>query len=211
MKFRSIQFSVAALAGAIVLSVVGALVLYTLFAGARTQEMVQQRTKAQFEQLIEQRLGALATTQASLIQRELEAPLLIARGLATTNAAMGINAADGTPLLKVPREQMINLLRETVVHNPKILGAYIAWEPNAIDHDDARYAGGQVLGMETDGRFLPWWFRNQDGTLGLEKLADVSDQKLLSTGVRASEYYLCSQDSRKACVIDPAPIGSAIP
>ncbi|WP_325918411.1 methyl-accepting chemotaxis protein [Pseudomonas frederiksbergensis] len=212
MKFRSIQFSVAALAGAIVLSVVGALVLYALFAGARTQEMVQQRTKAQFEQLIEQRLSALAHTQASLIQRELEAPLLLARGLATANALMGMNGADGNPQLKMPREQMISLLRESVVRNPKVLGAYIAWEPNAIDHDDANYVNSQVLGMETNGRFLPWWFRNQDGTLGLEKLADVTDQKLLSTGIRASEYYLCSQDSRKACVIDPAPyrVGSTM-
>ena len=212
MKFRSIQFSVAALAGAIVLSVVGALVLYALFAGARTQDMVQQRTKAQFEQLIEQRLSALARTQASLIQRELEAPLLLARGLATTNALMGMNGADGNPQLKVPREQMISLLRETVVRNPKILGAYIAWEPNAIDRDDANYVDSPVLGMETNGRFLPWWFRNQDGSLGLEKLADVTDQKLLSTGIRASEYYLCSQDSKKACVIDPAPyrVGSTM-
>ncbi len=205
MKFKSIQFSVAALAGAIILSVVGALVLYALFAGARTQDMVQQRTKAQFEHLIEQRLDALARTQASLIQRELEAPLLLARGLATTNALMGMNGPDGNAQLKVPREQMISLLRETVVRNPKILGAYIAWEPNAIDHDDANYVNSPVLGMETDGRFLPWWFRNQDGTLGLEKLADVADQKLLSTGIRASEYYLCSRDSKKACVIDPAP------
>ena len=48
MKFKSIQFSVAALAGAIVLSVVAVLVLYALFAGARTQEMVQDRTQVQF-------------------------------------------------------------------------------------------------------------------------------------------------------------------
>ncbi|UZE22830.1 methyl-accepting chemotaxis protein [Pseudomonas sp. B21-056] len=205
MKFKSIQFSVAALAGAIVLSVVAALVLYALFAGARTQDMVQQRTKAQFEQLIEQRLSALARTQASLIQRELEAPLQLAKGLATTNALMGMKGTDGNPSLKIAREQMISLLRETVVRNPKVLGAYIAWEPNAIDHDDANYVNSPVVGMETNGRFLPWWFRNQDGTLGLEKLADVTDQKLLSTGIRASEYYLCSQDSRKACVIDPAP------
>ena len=54
MKFKSIQFSVAALAGAIVLSVVAVLVLYALFAGARTQDMVQERTQGQFEQIIEQ-------------------------------------------------------------------------------------------------------------------------------------------------------------
>ncbi|KAE9638489.1 methyl-accepting chemotaxis protein [Pseudomonas sp. PB103] len=206
MKFKSIQFSVAALAGAIVLSVVAALVLYALFAGARTQEMVQQRTQAQFEQVIEQRLSALAQTQVSQIQRELEAPLLIAGGLVRVNALLGTPGADGQPRLSVSREQLISLIKENVEKNPKILGTYIGWEKNALDHNDAAYVGTRVVGIDAaNGRFLPWWFRNDDGTLGLDKLADVDDQKVLSTGVRASEYYLCSKESKKSCVIDPAP------
>ncbi|ASV36773.1 chemotaxis protein [Pseudomonas sp. NS1(2017)] len=212
MKFKSIQFSVAALAGAIVLSVVAVLVLYALFAGARTQEMVQDRTQVQFEQIIEQRLTALAQTQATLIQRELEAPLVTAKSLATANALLGMKDAKGQPALQVGREQLINLLHETVVRNPKILGAYIGWEPNAIDHNDAAYVNSPIIGMAADGRFLPWWYRNADGSLGLDKLADVNDQNILSTGVRASEYYLCSKENKKACAIDPAPykVGNAM-
>ncbi|OOV92538.1 methyl-accepting chemotaxis protein [Pseudomonas sp. MF4836] len=206
MKFKSIQFSVAALAGAIVLSVVAALVLYALFAGARTQDMVQARTQAQFEQVIEQRLSTLAQNQASQIQRELEAPLLIASGLVRVNALMGNPGSQGTPQLSLSREQLIGLIKENVAQNPKILGAYVGWEKNAIDQNDAAYVGSQVVGIDAaNGRFLPWWFRNEDGSLGLDKLADVDDQKLLSTGVRASEYYLCSKESKKPCVIDPAP------
>ncbi|MDM8194392.1 methyl-accepting chemotaxis protein [Pseudomonas koreensis] len=206
MKFKSIQFSVAALAGAIVLSVVAALVLYALFSGARTQEMVQQRTQAQFEQVIEQRLTSLAQTQVSQIQRELEAPLLIAGGLARVNALLGTNGADGQPRLSVSREQLISLIKENVEKNPKILGTYIGWEKNALDHNDAAYIGSAVVGIDpATGRFLPWWFRNTDGSLGVDKLADVDDQKTLSTGVRASEYYLCSKETKKPCVIDPAP------
>ncbi len=72
MKLKSIQFSVAALAGAIVLSVVVVLVLYALFAGARTQELVQQRTQGLLEKVINERLVALARAQVSQIQRELE-------------------------------------------------------------------------------------------------------------------------------------------
>lgn len=206
MKFKSIQFSVAALAGTIVLSVVAALVLYALFSGARTQEMVQQRTQAQFEQVIEQRLTSLAQTQVSQIQRELEAPLLIAGGLVRVNALLGTPGADGQPRLTISREQLISLIKENVEQNPKILGTYIGWEKNALDHNDAAYVGTRVVGVDAaNGRFLPWWFRNDDGTLGLDKLADVDDQKVLSTGVRASEYYLCSKESKKSCVIDPAP------
>ena len=212
MKFKSIQFSVAALAGAIVLSVVAVLVLYALFAGARTQEMVQDRTQVQFEQIIEQRLTALAQTQATLIQRELEAPLVTAKSLATANALLGMKDAKGEPALQVGREQLINLLHETVVRNPKILGAYIGWEPNAIDRNDAAYVNSPIVGMAADGRFLPWWYRNADCSLGLDTLADVNDQNILSTGVRASEYYLCSKENKKACAIDPAPykVGNAM-
>ncbi|QXZ15479.1 methyl-accepting chemotaxis protein [Pseudomonas sp. AO-1] len=206
MKFKSIQFSVAALAGAIVLSVVAALVLYALFSGARTQDMVQQRTQAQFEQVIEQRLTSLAQTQVSQIQRELEAPLLIAGGLVRVNALLGTPGADGQPRLNISREQLISLIKENVEQNPKILGTYIGWEKNALDHHDAAYVGSAVIGIDpANGRFLPWWFRNTDGSLGVDKLADVDDQKTLSTGVRASEYYLCSKETKKPCVIDPAP------
>ena len=206
MKFKSIQFSVAALAGAIVLSVVAALVLYALFSGARTQDMVQQRTQAQFEQVIEQRLTSLAQTQVSQIQRELEAPLLIAGGLVRVNALLGTPGADGQPRLSISREQLISLIKENVEQNPKILGTYIGWEKNALDHNDAAYVGSAVTGIDpANGRFLPWWFRNTDGSLGVDKLADVDDQKTLSTGVRASEYYLCSKETKKPCVIDPAP------
>ncbi|EJM63423.1 methyl-accepting chemotaxis protein [Pseudomonas sp. GM48] len=206
MKFKSIQFSVAALAGAIVLSVVAALVVYALFSGARTQDMVQERTQAQFEQVIEQRLTSLAQTQVSQIQRELEAPLLIAGALVRVNALIGTPGADGQPALSLSREQLIGLIKENVVKNPKILGTYIGWEKDALDHNDAAYVGTQVVGIDaSNGRFLPWWFRNDDGTLGLDKLVDVDDQKTLSTGVRASEYYLCSKETKKSCVIDPAP------
>lgn len=41
MRFKSIQFSVALLAGASILAVVVALVMYALFAGNRTQTLVQ--------------------------------------------------------------------------------------------------------------------------------------------------------------------------
>ena len=171
MKFKSIQFSVAALAGTIVLSVVAALVLYALFSGARTQQMVQERTQVQFEQVIEQRLSGLAQTQVSQIQRELEAPLLIAAGLVRVNALMGSQDAQGQAQLSLSREQLIALIKENVTQNPKILGAYIGWEPNAIDHNDGAYVGTSVVGIDAaSGRFLPWWFRNQDSSLGLDKL-----------------------------------------
>ncbi len=157
MKLKSIQFSVAALAGASVLSVVVVLVLYALFAGARTQELVQQRTQGLLEKVINERLVALARAQVSQIQRELEYPLTVVHGLANSTRLLGEPGADGMPQLNASRDEISALLRSTVQNNPKLLDTFMAWEPNAFDID-AAFAGQPGKGYGPDGRYLPWWY-----------------------------------------------------
>ncbi len=119
MKLKSIQFSVAALAGASVLSVVVVLVLYALFAGARTQELVQQRTQGLLEKVINERLVALARAQVSQIQRELEYPLTVVHGLANSTRLLGEPGADGMPQLNASRDEISALLRSTRAEQPQ--------------------------------------------------------------------------------------------
>ena len=205
MKLKSIQFSVAAMAGASVLAVVAALVMYAVFASNRSQALVQERTRDLLEQVIQQRLTALAQAQVLQIQRELDIPLQITADLARTNALLGMQDSTGSPLLSISREELANLVHETTAQNPKLLGSYIGWEPNAFDANDDVYAGIKDNGYDGSGRFNPWWFRNADGSLGIDALGDMETETLLPTGVRAGEYYLCPKESKKTCVIDPAP------
>ncbi len=205
MKLKSIQFSVAAMAGASVLAVVVALVLYALFASNRSQVLVQERTQGLLEQVIEQRLTALAQAQVLEIQRELESPLQITADLARVNALLGMQDSNGSPLLSASREELANLVHETTAQNPKLLGSYIGWEPNAFDGNDDVYAGPKDNGYDGTGRFIPWWFRNADGSLGIDSLGSLESETLLPTGVREGEYYLCPKERKRPCVIDPAP------
>ncbi|MDP3846675.1 MAG: methyl-accepting chemotaxis protein [Pseudomonas sp.] len=207
MKFKSIQFSVAALAGASVLAVVVALVLYSVFAGNRTQVLVQQRTQELLEKVINERLIALASSQASKIQLDLEFALTTARALAQTNMLMGETDASGTPQLSISREELSNLAKQALMANPKLLDFYIGWEPNAFDGNDDLYKGQADKGYDDTGRFMPWWYRKPDGSATVEALTatQMESSKLLPTGVPEGEYYLCPKRTKKACVIDPAP------
>ncbi|WXL26910.1 methyl-accepting chemotaxis protein [Ectopseudomonas mendocina] len=205
MKFRSIQFSVVLLAGASVLAVVVALVLYALFASNRTQNLVEQRTQTLLEHVLEQRLSALVLAQANNIQRELEMPLQITADLARVSAMLGETDANGSALINVSREELANLLHKTTEQNPKILGSYFGWEPNAFDGSDDLYAGEKGNGYDGTGRFLPWWYRNADGSLGIDAISMMESDKLLPTGVREGEYYLCPKEQKRQCAIDPAP------
>ncbi len=205
MKFRSIQTTIATLAGASILAIVVALILYALYASGRSQELTQARTQDLLEQVIKQRLSALAQTQTLQIQAELEYPLMITAELANTNRLLGLKTEDGSAMLSMSREELNNLAREILVQHPKLLGSYIGWTVNGLDDSDAIYAGIGNPAVNESGRFIPWWYRNDDGSLAQELLTDLENEKPLPTGVRAGEYYLCPRDAKKACVIDPAP------
>ena len=207
MKFKSIQFSVAVLAGASVLAVVVALVLYALFAGSRTEALVQKQTHALLEKVIHERLIALANTQASKVQRELEYALTAARELANTNMLMAQTDATGAAQLNISREELSNVTRQALVRNPKLLDVFIGWEPNAFDGNDDLYKEQKEAGYDNTGRFMPWWYRKPDGSPTVSPLEAtmMESEKLLPTGVAEGSFYLCPKRTKKTCVIDPAP------
>ena len=205
MNFRSIQFSVAILAGTSVLAVVAALVIYALFASDRTQALVEQRTSALLEKMLEERLTARIQTEAGSIQRELEMPLQVTADLARVSAMLGETDSSGANLLHLSREELAGLLQQTTKQTEKLLGTYYGWEPNAFDGADDLYAGETGNGYDGSGRFLPWWYRNADGSLGIDAISMMESEKLLPTGVREGEYYLCAKEKKRPCVTDPAP------
>lgn len=203
MRFRSIQSSVALMAGASILAVVVALVLYALFAGARTQTQVQERTQGLLEDVIDQRLNALARAQVGQLQRQFEHPMTVAKGLATLNSQM--SSTDGSPGISLTREELSKLVGDYLKANPDLLDLYIGWEPNAFDQDDDLYVNQKENAYDHTGRFMPWWYRDGD-QLKLDALTveQMESEEVQPTGVRTGEYYLCPKETGKPCVIDPA-------
>ncbi len=107
---------------------------------------------------LDARLDAIAQAEGERIQRELDKAMTLASQLATTNALMGVEDAEGQRALYLSRRQLSNLVRQTVADNPALLDAFIGWEPNAFG-DDARFAGDERYGHDGSGRFMPWWYR----------------------------------------------------
>lgn len=201
--FKSIQTSFVALAGAGILAVVTALLLYVMLAGQQTQHLVESRTRTLIEGMVEQRVTTLAQHQISRIQAQLQQPLLIATDVARVNALSGKTDEDGVPMANLTREELTNLARETLDQNPQLASIYVAWEPNGVDGNDILYQG-DVVGM-LNGRYASWLYRDDNGQIKLQSLTDIEDPTMLPTGVRAGEYYLCPRETLKPCVVDPAP------
>ena len=203
MQFKSIRTFVTITAGACLLAVVIVLVLYSLVAMTRAQQQTASRTEIQLEQSVEARLQALGRAQAGDISARLDQALQTAEELAQTNAMMA-QGSDGAAGLSIDRRDMSRIVRQRVIDNPELLDAFIGWEPNAFDRD-ADYQGQTALGYGEDGRFMPWWYRTETGSVEVLGLGDTMEStKAQANGIREGEYYLCPRETKRACVIDPA-------
>ncbi len=211
MKFKSIQFAIATLAGASLFIAVGIMTLYSLYAAERSQDFIQGQSRQLLETQVERRLTQLAAGESERIRRRLEYPFVVAQQLAQLNQLLDELQEDGLPSLMMSREEMNRVIRKTLVENEELLGVYVGWEPEAFDDLDQYFEGVETDGYDGTGRFMPWWFRNADGSLELDSLSDLESEDLSDTGVRLGEYYLCPRETLAPCVSDPAPyeLGSA--
>ncbi|MFB9868682.1 methyl-accepting chemotaxis protein [Vreelandella sulfidaeris] len=204
MHFGSLRTYMLVLASPCLLAIVAALVIYNLVATNRSAETVDQHTREQAQAALDARLNAIIVAEGERIQGELNSALQVAEQLARTNALLGAIDAEGRQALYLSRRQLSNIIRQTVADNPTLLDAFIGWEPNAFG-DDVRYVGEERYGHDGSGRFMPWWYRTDEGSLEVLPLGDTMDsQTVLASGVREGEYYLCPKETLASCVIDPA-------
>ncbi len=74
------------------------------------------------------------------------------------------------------REVLNDILRNVLENNPKYLGTYSAWEPNALDGNDAQFSGKRESGQDDSGRFTPYWNRDPKGNIAVQVLVDYESQ-----------------------------------
>ncbi len=97
---------------------------------------------------------------------------------------------------KMPNEEkrgFINeLLKKYIEDNKNILGIWIAYEPNALDGLDSKYAGAE--GHDSTGGFLPYWFREND-TIKIEEPEYEYELK--------EDFYALPKKNDKETFIEP--------
>lgn len=71
------------------------------------------------------------------------------------------------------RNEISNVLRQTLINNPNFEGVYVAFEPNAFDGLDDEYVNAE--GHDGTGRFIPYWYRDGN-TIDLEPLVDYDTE-----------------------------------
>ena len=128
----------------------------------------------------------LAQNNAGTVKSRMDSSLVIARGMAQVLGGM---REEG----KLDRAQADAMLKTVLRDNPTLLATWTAWEPDAFDGQDAKYANRP--GSDATGRYVPYWNR-ASGQIALEPLADYDKPG-------PGDYYLLALRSGNDTVIEP--------
>ncbi len=177
------------------LMLIGAVLLNSILSGRKTSSFMLRSLNTSATEAAREQVFEKARVMGYNIRAEFEAGLNSARTLAHVLASVRdvLN-------LKIDREQIDGILRNTVIKNDKFAGAYSCWEPDALDNEDEEYAGRG--GTDQTGRFVSYW-RKIGKKVELKVLTDYENQEKYENGIRKGEYYLLPRERKKECAVDP--------
>ncbi|OOV88726.1 methyl-accepting chemotaxis protein [Oceanospirillum linum] len=161
---------------------------------------VEQRTRSMVvSELTEKalaQLSASAVAEAGKTQIKLSDALAVTKALADTSASF--IAGQGA---EISRERFYEYTRDVLAQNMDIVMAtYLAWKKNAVD-DDSLHNGARHT--HENGQFAPYWFLQEDGSLGYRTLGMENVEAAIAAGTSDGDWYSCPIESRSACLVEP--------
>ncbi len=202
MQFRSIKLKIAFMSGVCLVLAVICLVSFGLITAQNTYTYANEKISYLLEKSTLDNLGLLTKSQASIIQSALQANLDTSRTMATVFKVLRErNTTNETTI----RDTLNAILFSVLENNPNFLGAYSAWEPNAVDGHDAEFAGNTASGSDDSGRFLSYYNRDSNGKIARQTLVEYESKDLHPNGIRKGDWYLGTRESGKESVLDPIP------
>ncbi len=202
IQMRSIQMKIAAISGLFLAGTIIVLVAFSVYSTASTQSYVTDSTKTLSLNYVQRLLTNVATTQANKIKSQLNVAIDAARTMSQSFSVLA-NQQDANTPADLRRDQLNAILRHILETNPTLNGTYSAWEPNALDGDDAKFANRADMGSDATGRFLPYWSRGSNGKIAMEPLTGYDDHGTNAQGLTNGEWYIVPQTTGTENIMGP--------
>jgi methyl-accepting chemotaxis protein len=128
----------------------------------------------------------VSQSNATFVKAELDQAFSVARAIATTLHSLQQDKAAN-------RANADGILKRLLLDNPKLIGTWTAWEPNAFDGQDSEWKDKPI--HDGTGRYVPYWYRSG---------ADVAGEALIGYDKPGDgDYYLLAQKSGDETLLDP--------
>ena len=195
----SIKWKIILLAGLCMLAIVAILAITSLTQARRGAAEVFRANSELLDHSARRQLQAQAQNQALRVQRYFMDAWQYGNGL---SRLVQVLRTKGDADL---RAELVEQARLALAGNSDLIGLYLVFQPDALDHQDARFTGQAVQGSNDSGRFSLYWSRPAPGTLESEAMPEamLADTTPAANGTPYNRWLTCPQETARACVLDP--------
>ncbi|PRA59394.1 methyl-accepting chemotaxis protein [Pseudomonas sp. MYb115] len=200
----SIRLKIVLLSGLCLLGVVGLIVGMNIYQTNQNDELVSSSSTRMLTASVENLLQAKAAEQAVRVQKTFGESLLVVTALADQVADLRTMAAKRSLEAGVLREELNQSLKTAFERNPRVLGIWLAYEPNGLDGKDSEFVNDVTRRSNEVGRFASYWSRaagSAENTIMTEE--DMTKTTLNLSGTPYNSWYTCPRDSKRTCLLDP--------
>lgn len=201
MRSLSVKWKIALMAGLGLLATVTVLTGLSFYFASQNQQLVSQQVFSTLRTKSQLVVQSQAEKQSTNVQQYLDEAAYRAEMLAQSVLFLKFNAEENYTNSSELRGSISELLRRSVNEFDNIHGAFVVFNPNALDGEDSNYVNADYVGANEQGRFSPYWAKSPSGDA--EQFI-FSEQQLLSS---QSVWSLCLNNSAGLCVSNPQLAG----
>ncbi len=200
----SIRLKTVLLSGLCLLGVVALIVGMNIYQTNQNDELVNDSSSAMLTSSVQNLLQAKAAEQAVRVQKTFGETLTVVTALADQIKDMRNMAAKRSLEPGALREELNQSLKTAFERNGKVLGIWLAFEPNGLDGKDSEFVGDAVRQSNEIGRFATYWSRAGGEALNTIMVEeDMTKTTLNLSGTPYNVWYTCPRDTKRTCLLDP--------
>jgi methyl-accepting chemotaxis protein len=175
-----------------------------LYQTNQNDELVSASSSRMLTDSVQDLLQAKAAEQAVRVQKTFGETLTVVTALADQIKDMRTMAAKRSLEAGTLREELNQSLKTAFERNSKVLGIWLAFEPDGLDGKDSEFVGDAARQSNEAGRFATYWSRAAGTALNTIMVEeDMTKTTLNLSGTPYNVWYTCPRDSKRTCLLDP--------
>lgn len=200
----SIRLKIVLLSGLCLLGVVALIVGMNIYQTNQNDELVSASSNKLLTASVQNLLQAKAAEQAVRVQKTFGESLTVITAVADQIKDMRVMAARRSLDAGALREELNLSLKTAFERNDKVLGIWLAFEPNGLDGKDSEFANDAARQSNEAGRFATYWSRAAGASLNTIMVEeDLTKTTLSVSGTPYNSWYTCPRDNKRTCLLDP--------
>ena len=200
----SIRLKIVLLSGLCLLGVVALIVGMNIYQTNQNDELVSNSSNKLLTASVQNLLQAKAAEQAVRVQKTFGESLTVITAVADQIKDMRVMAAKRSLDAGALREELNLSLKTAFERNDKVLGIWLAFEPNGLDGKDSEFVNDAARQSNEAGRFATYWSRAAGASLNTIMVEeDLTKTTLSVSGTPYNSWYTCPRDNKRTCLLDP--------